>query len=84
MIKANVAPLKHYLGKMNNECGSLIHYLDRFKAADGLVTLTDEQKTEVMEIIQANASNIQDIYTTLVSVFTAPEAVVVPEAPIAI
>jgi len=76
MIRANVDVLKVYLGNMNNKCGDLIHFLDKLKVAENIVELTDEQKLAIVSQVNAYGGEIQTIYNTMASVFTATEPIV--------
>ena len=76
MIRANVDVLITELGSMNNKCGDLIHFLDRLKVAENIVTLTDAQRLSIVAQVNAYGSEIQSIYNTMASVFTATEPIV--------
>ena len=76
MIRANVDVLMTELGNMNNKCGDLIHFLDRLKTAENIVELTDEQKLSIVAQVNAYSGEIQSIYNTMASIFTATEPIV--------
>ena len=75
MIKANINVVKNRISDLVNSCNSLVSILDKYQMLDGFTTLTTQQNTDVINLVDSKASIINTAYNSVVAGFQATETI---------
>jgi len=75
MIYENLDVVVNKLGVVNNACGDAIHFLHKLKKAAEVVTITNDQKIELMDGIETNKNAVASGYISLVDAFQATDPI---------